>query len=344
MRILIVTDAWAPQVNGVVVTLVNTIHELERLRHTVELVTPEGFRTIPTPSYPEIPLAVFAGREVARRIDAFAPDAVHIATEGPLGIAARRHCLRRGQPFTTAFHTQFPEYVHARWRLPVMLSYAWLRHFHAPSLAVMCATPTLEERLARRGFVNLTRWGRGVDTSIFRPSAREARARERPIFLYVGRLAVEKDVGDFLALDLPGSKWVVGDGPARAGLERQFGHVKFFGTRHGRELAGFYQQADVFVFPSRTDTFGLVLIEAMACGTPVAAYPVTGPLDVVTDPRAGVLDENLRAAALAALNLDREAVRDFGVRFSWELATREFVSQLNPRVRAPMLAPALDND
>jgi glycosyltransferase involved in cell wall biosynthesis len=344
MRLLIVTDAWSPQVNGVVVTLTNTVAELKRLGHTVELITPTGFRTIPTPSYPEIPLAVLPGREVARRIDAFEPDAVHVATEGPLGIAARRHCLRIDQPFTTAYHTQFPEYVHARCRLPVAITYAWLRHFHAPSRAVMCGTPAIRDRLAERGFRNLVLWSRGVDTTLFTPAPREPRERERPIFLYVGRVAVEKNIEAFCELDVPGTKWVVGDGPARAQLQTEYPDVRFFGMKHGRELASFYQQADVFVFPSRTDTFGLVLIEAMACGTPVAAFPVTGPLDVVTDRSAGVLSEDLRSAALAALDCDRDAVRRFGQRFSWEAATRQFALHLQPRMRTGTIDAVLDAD
>jgi glycosyltransferase involved in cell wall biosynthesis len=338
MRILIATDAWAPQVNGVVVTLTHTVAELARLGHEVELITPAGFRTLPTPSYPEIRLAVLPGREVARRIDAFRPDAVHIATEGPIGIAARRHCLRIGQPFSTAWHTQFPEYVHARCRLPVAVPYAWLRRFHAPAAAVMCGTPAVRDRLAARGFSNLVLWSRGVDTSLFKPAPRERREGERPVFLYVGRVAVEKSIEDFLSLDLPGSSWVVGDGPARARLERDFPDARFFGTKRGRELAWFYQQADVFVFPSRTDTFGLVLIEAMACGTPVAAYPVTGPIDVVTDPAAGVLDADLGRAARRALELDRDEVRRFGARFSWEAATEQFVEYL--KARGPVGAAA----
>jgi 1,2-diacylglycerol 3-alpha-glucosyltransferase/glucuronosyltransferase len=344
MRLMIVTDAWSPQVNGVVVTLVNTVAELKRLGHTVELITPAGFRTIPMPSYPEIPLAMLPGREVARRIDAFAPDAVHIATEGPLGIAARRHCLRIDQPFTTAYHTQFPEYVHARCRLPVAVTYAWLRHFHARSRAVMCGTPAIRDRLAGKGFKNLVLWSRGVDTTLFTPAPRDPRERERPIFLYVGRVAVEKNIEAFCELVLPGTKWVVGDGPARTALQSEFPDVRFFGTKHGRELAAFYQQADVFVFPSRTDTFGLVLIEAMACGTPVAAFPVTGPLDVVTDPSAGVLSEDLRSAALAALDCDRDAVRRFGQRFSWESATRQFAMHLQPRMRTGAMNALLDAD
>jgi len=338
MRLLIVTDAWSPQVNGVVVTLMNTIEQLQRLGHVVDLITPQEFRTVPTPSYPEIRLALLPGREVARRIEALRPDAIHIATEGPLGLAARRHCVRSQRQFTTAYHTQFPEYVHARCRLPLAITYAWLRHFHAPSSAVMCGTPALLSRLRSRGFDNLVHWSRGVDSSLFSPAPREPRTAERPIFLYVGRVAVEKNLEAFCSLDVPGTKWLVGDGPARASLQTRYPDVRFFGTHHGRELAAFYQQADVFVFPSRTDTFGLVLVESLACGTPVAAYPVTGPLDVVTDRSAGVLSENLREAAIAALDCDRDRVRDFSLRFSWEAATRQFAEHMSPRPRASAAA------
>jgi glycosyltransferase involved in cell wall biosynthesis len=235
-----------------------------------------------------------------------------------------------GLPFTTAFHTQFPEYVHARCRLPLAVTYRWLRWFHGPSAAVMVATPEIHRRLAARKFTNLSYWSRGVDTALFAPADREASPGRRPIFLYAGRVAVEKNIEAFLRLDLPGTKWVVGDGPARADLERRFPEAVFHGTRHGKELAHYYQQADVFVFPSRTDTFGLVLIEAMACGTPVAAFPVTGPIDVVRDPGVGVLSEDLRGAALAALDLDRAAVRRYALQFSWEAATRQFVANLSP--------------
>jgi glycosyltransferase involved in cell wall biosynthesis len=339
MRLLIVSDAWWPQVNGVVVTLVHTIAELRRLGHDVSTITPEGFRSVPAPSYPEIALAVLPGREVARRIEALDPDAVHIATEGPLGMAARRHCMRADRPFTTAWHTQFPEYLHARWRVPLRLAYAWLRRFHRPSQAVLCGTPAVRARLEARGFARVALWGKGVDTTRFAPAPREPRTGERPIFLYVGRLAVEKDVAAFCALDLPGTKWVVGDGPQKGALEREFPNVRFFGVLQGAELAHAYQQADVFVFPSRTDTFGLVILEAMACGTPVAALPVPGPLDVVTDATAGVLDADLRRGALDALSLDRGAVRRFAERFPWDAATRQFVAHLNPRRPAPPARP-----
>jgi glycosyltransferase involved in cell wall biosynthesis len=330
MRILIVTDAWSPQVNGVVTTVKNTVRELESLGHSVGLITPEGFTTLPCPTYPEIRLALAAGARVARMIEEFEPDAVHLETEAPLGIAARRHCLVSGRPFTTAYHTQFPEYVYARCRLPLVISYRWLRWFHAPAEAVLVPTPAIYRRLAARGFTNLAYWSRGVDLSVFAPAEREPRPQERPIFLYAGRVAIEKSLEDFLRLDLPGTKWVVGDGPARASLQARFPQAIFHGMKYGRELAYFYQQADAFVFPSRTDTFGLVLVEAMACGTPVAAYPVTGPIDVIRDPAVGALSEDLRGAALAALALDRGAVRDYVQQYSWTTATRQFLEQLRP--------------
>ncbi len=327
MRILIATDAWLPQVNGVVTTLRNTVRELESLGHSVQLITPEGFRTLPCPTYPEIRLAVAPGPRVVRMIEEFEPDAVHIETEAPIGLAARRHCLDAGRPFTTAYHTQFPEFIHARCRLPLSVSYRWMRWFHKPAAAVLVATAAMRGRLEQWGFTNLATWSRGVDTALFAPAPRENLTR-RPIFLYAGRVAVEKSIDDFLKLDLPGTKWVVGDGPARAGLAARFPDAVFHGVKHGKDLAYFYQQADVFVFPSRTDTFGLVLIEAMACGTPVAAYPVTGPIDVVRDSAVGILSEDLRTAALAALNLDRALVRRYAEQYSWGAATDQFVANL----------------
>jgi glycosyltransferase involved in cell wall biosynthesis len=339
MRILIVTDAWSPQINGVVTSITNTIRELQQFGHEVGTITPGGFRTFPCPTYPEIRLAIAPGRRVARMLEEFGPDAVHIATEGPLGSAARAYCLRSGRPFTTAYHTQFPEYVHARCRLPVAATYAWMRRFHAPAKAVMVGTPDIHARLTHRGFGNLAMWSRGVDTELFRPGDRQEHLGQRPIFLYVGRVAVEKNIEAFLSQRLPGTKWVVGDGPARAELERRFPTARFFGMKVGEELAWHYRQADVFVFPSRTDTFGLVLIEAMACGTPVAAYPVSGPIDVVTDRSAGVLDLDLTAAAMAALKLDRDAVRRFGQSFSWTAATRQFEANLHPVPRAARVRP-----
>jgi glycosyltransferase involved in cell wall biosynthesis len=340
MRILIATDAWLPQVNGVVTTIANTVRELRALGHEVGLITHEGFRTFPCPSYPEIRLAVAPGARVARMVEEFEPDAVHVATEAPLGLAVRRHCLARGVPFTTAFHTQIPEYIHARCRLPVAITYRWLRWFHDPAAAVMVPTPEVHRRLTSRGFTNLAYWSRGVDAELFLPARREALPGRRPIFLYAGRVAVEKNLEAFLALDLPGTKWVVGDGPARAGLEDRFRAAVFHGVQHGKALAHYYQQADVFVFPSLTDTFGLVMIEAMACGTPVAAYPVTGPIDVVRDKAAGVLSVDLRAAARAALHLDRAAVRRHALKFSWTAATRQFLANLSPAKTSPDIVRA----
>lgn len=330
MRILLVTDAWAPQVNGVVVSLVNTIRWLERWGHDVHVLSPEGFRTMPMPTYPEIPLAILPGREVARRIRDFESDAVHIATEGPIGGAARAYCLKQGLAFTTAYHTCFPEYVKPRFGVPLAWTYAWLRRFHGASSAVLVATRAIRELLEARGFRNIVEWSRGVDTDLFVPAEHRTSGLRRPVFLYVGRVAVEKNLPAFLGLDLPGTKVVVGDGPQRRELERRFPDAVFAGTKTGLELASHYQRADVFVFPSRTDTFGLVLAEAMACGTPVAAYPVRGPIDVITDPSAGVLGNDLGAAALAALALDREKVRRFAERYSWERSSRQFLASLVP--------------
>ncbi len=330
MRILIVSDAWSPQINGVVITLRNTIRELEAEGHTVATITPDGFKSLPCPTYPEIRLALFPGRRVARRIEEFLPDAVHIATEGPLGLAARRHCLRTRRPFSTAYHTQFPEYVHARIRLPVGVTYRWMHWFHAPASALMVATPDIHRRLAVRGFTNLAMWSRGVDTKVFFAGEHAELADPRPIFLYAGRVAVEKNLEAFLALDLPGTKWVVGDGPARAALERAYPHARFFGMKLGEDLAWYYRQADAFVFPSRTDTFGLVLLEAIASGTPVAAFPVTGPIDVVQHGITGALDSDLRAAALAALHLPRDVVATHAHASSWKSATAQFLANLRP--------------
>ncbi|HEX3061431.1 MAG TPA: glycosyltransferase family 1 protein [Usitatibacter sp.] len=342
MRILLVTDAWAPQVNGVVVTLENTVRSLRRWGHEVAVISPEGFRTLPMPTYPEIPLAVFPGAQVARRIREIAPDAIHIATEGPLGAAARAFCVKHRLGFTTAYHTCFPEYVKPRFGMPLAITYAWLRRFHAPSSAVLVATPTIRAMLEARGFRNIAAWSRGVDNELFTPGEDRFAELPRPVFLSVGRVAVEKNLPAFLGLDLPGTKIVVGDGPQRKALQARYPEAVFVGAKRGAELASYFRRADVFVFPSRTDTFGLVLVEAMACGTPVAAFPVRGPVDVVTDPCAGVLDEDLGAAALRALRLDRAKVARFAERYTWEHCTRQFVSHLVParRFEEPLVRAA----
>jgi len=328
MRIAIVTDAWFPQTNGVVRTLAHTVDCLRTDGIEVELISPESFRTIACPTYPEIRLSLFAGRSVARRLETIAPDAVHIATEGPLGIAARRWCLRHGRGFTTAYHTQFPEYVRARFPVPLWLSYAFVRWFHGRAARTLVATPSMRRQLEARGFDNIAMWSRGVDCDLFGPHAKDLLGEHRPVWMYVGRVAVEKGIEDFLRLDLPGSKLVIGDGPARRDLERRYPSARFVGFLHGEELSRQIASSDVFVFPSRTDTFGLVLLEAMACGVPVAAYPVTGPLDVVVDGVTGVLSEDLRSAALAALKLDPAACRHHALGYSWEACTRQFLGAL----------------
>ncbi len=333
MRVLIVSDAWAPQVNGVVRTLEATAATLRGWGHAVEVIGPAGFRGLPVPTEPSLRLALAPGRALARRVDAFAPDALHIATEGPLGWAARALCRRRGWRFTTSFHTLFPDYLHARLLVPPRWSWAALRRFHAPSAGVLVATARMEALLAAQGFTALRRWERGVDTALFRPGAMEDpfSGLPRPVFLSVGRLAAEKNLPAFLALDLPGTKVVVGDGPQAAALRARFPGARFLGARQGPALAACFASADAFVFPSRTDTFGLVMLEALACGTPVAAFPVQGPLDVLPEGApVGALDEDLRAACLRALAADRAACRRHAEARSWDAATRRFLDLLVP--------------
>jgi glycosyltransferase involved in cell wall biosynthesis len=332
LRVLIVTDAWFPQCNGVVRTLSSLGRQIEEMGHAVHFVTPEGRPTIACPTEPDIRLVRRPGRAVHEAIATFRPSAIHIATEGPLGFAARRHCLKTGMPFTTAFHTRFPEYVQARTGLPVGPGYALLRRFHAPAWAVMVATPSLRAVLAARGFRNVRASRRGVDTDLFRPrpEAHDALDLPRPIWLYVGRLAAEKNLPAFLSLDLGGTKLVVGDGPQRAALARAFPDAVFLGRQEGEALARCYAASDVFVFPSRTDSFGLVLIEALACGLPVAAFPVTGPRDVLDGAAVGCLDADLGRAARRALMIPREACHAYARRFSWQNAARLFLAQLAP--------------
>jgi glycosyltransferase involved in cell wall biosynthesis len=328
MRVVVVTDAWFPQTNGVVRTLATTVERMRVDGIDVHVIAPDAFRTIPCPTYPEIRLALFAGRAIGRRLRELQPTAVHIATEGPLGLAARRWCLRNGHEFTTAYHTQFPEYVRSRAPVPLAMSYAFMRWFHGAAARTLVATPSMQRQLEANGLRNITRWSRGVDSELFRPLGKEFLELPRPIWLYLGRVAVEKGIEDFLGLDLPGTKLVIGDGPARSTLEVQFPAAKFFGYKHGHDLARHVAACDVLVFPSRTDTFGLVLLEAMACGLPVAAYPVTGPVDVVVDGVTGVLSDDLETAAMAALELDPVDCREHALRFSWEACTRQFVAAL----------------
>lgn len=295
-------------------------------------VTPQQFKSVPCPTYPEIRLSLLPGRKMAKLIESHQPCAIHIATEGPLGLAGRRYCVKKKLPFTTAYHTRFPEYIHARSNIPVGLTYKLIRWFHEPASAVMVATQSIEDDLKARGFKNIRRWTRGVDTALFHPGEKNNALYPwpRPISLYVGRVAVEKNIESFLALDLPGTKVVVGDGPQMEQLKARYPQVKFLGAKVGKDLANHYRSADLFVFPSRTDTFGLVLLEAMASGLPVAAYPVAGPLDVLGDSPAGCLDEDLGKAALTALSIEPGLCRAHALGFSWEVSARQFLANLDP--------------
>jgi len=328
MRIMIVTDAWFPQTNGVVNTLAQTAAWLGRFGHEVRLAAPRDFRTIPCPSYPEIRVALRPMAGLARSIELFRPQALHIATEGPLGFAARRYCLRRGWRFTTSYHTQFPQYLKSRWPIPLWLTYTGLRAFHAAAQRCMVSTQSVESELYARGFRNLVRWRRGVNTELFRPQAKEFLHLPRPIAAYVGRVAVEKNVDAFLRMPWRGSKIVIGDGPERARLQAQYPQAVYAGFRFGEDLAAHLAAADVLVFPSLTDTFGLVNLEAMACGVPVAAFPVTGPIDVVQDGVTGALDADLGRAAERALRIDPAACRARALQSSWDSCTREFEGHL----------------
>lgn len=339
-RIAIVTDAWAPQVNGVVRTLRATIGLLEARGHEVMVIAPDQFRSLPCPTYPEIRLALARRKTIARRLANFAPDAIHIATEGPLGLSARGICVKRGWPFTTAYHTQFPAYVARRTHLPQSLFWRYIRWFHRPAVRIMVSTASIRAELAAQGLTRAHHWSRGVDLAQFTrdaPPPLEYAKLERPIQLYAGRVAAEKNLEAFLDAPQRGSKVVVGDGPALAALRARYPAAVFLGRREGAALAGCYAGADVFVFPSRTDTFGLVIVEALACGTPVAAYPVAGPIDIVTD-RVGALSEDLARAIDAALLCERRDCAARGAEFSWEAATDQFVAGL---VGLPAGSPSL---
>ncbi len=311
-------------------TLTTLKSHLDAAGYEAITITPDQFRSVPCPTYPEIRLAVMPSRRMAKTIEGFRPCVVHIATEGPLGVAARRYCMKRDIPFTTAFHTKFPEYLNARMRVPVSWTYKVMRRFHAPASSVMVATQTVENELASHGFGNIKRWSRGVDTKLFRPRDKSFLDLPRPIALYVGRVAVEKNIEAFLALDHAGTKVVVGDGPQLKELARKYPEVVFAGVKEGEDLAKYYAAADVFVFPSLTDTFGLVLLEALACGVPVAAYPVAGPLDVIGDAAVGCLDVDLATAVRKALKASPEACLAHALRYSWEASVQQFLANIAP--------------
>jgi glycosyltransferase involved in cell wall biosynthesis len=338
MKILVATDAWHPQVNGVVRTLGHVAREARTLGVELEFLTPGEFWTLPMPSYPEIRLALPGPGDVERRLERARPDAIHVATEGPLGHAVRRVCMRRGLPFTTSLHTRFPDYLAERLPVPERwtcdVTWGWLWRFHSAGAAVLAATPTLGAELTGRGFKNVKLWPRGVDANFFRPRRGGGLDLPRPIFLTVGRLAVEKNVEAFLKLDLPGSKLVVGDGPARAQLAKAYPDAVFLGSRDGEALAEIYAAADVFVFPSRTDTFGLVLLEALASGVPVAGFPAAAPRDVIGAAPVGVLDEDLRRACLEALECSRADCRDFALGMTWQASAQKFLEHVAEAARA----------
>jgi glycosyltransferase involved in cell wall biosynthesis len=340
MRILIATDAWHPQVNGVVRTLTSLARSAAVLGEEVSFLTPDGFPSLALPTYPGLRVALPNRREIARRIEAAAPDAIHIATEGPIGWAVRGYCGRRKLAFTTSYTTRFPEYIAVRSIIPASVSYAVLRRFHAAAAMTMVATGSLRQELSAKGFRRIGNWTRGVDTDLFTPDNPVELDLPRPIFLTMGRVAVEKNLEAFLSLKLPGSTVVIGDGPQRAELERRYPKVKFLGEKTGQDLTSHLAAADVFVFPSLTDTFGVVQLEALACGTPVAAFPVTGPLDVIADHPVGALDTDLRSACIRALSASREACREFALARSWENSARQFIGNLTALQPSRSLQPA----
>ncbi len=326
MHVLIATDAWRPQINGVVRTLESVSREIERSGSRVTLITPDGFRTFPLPTYPDLRCALPRPRQIRHRIEEAKPDAIHIATEGPIGFCVRRYCVSRGIPFTTSFTTRFSEYVSARLPMPLSWGYAVLKWFHAPAHGLMVSTDSLKAELSGRGFSRLCHWSRGVDTELFHPDRTTELDLPRPIFMTVGRIAIEKNLEAFLDLDLPGSKVLIGKGPQEEELRRRYPQATFLGPMHGERLAAHLAAADVFVFPSRTDTFGIAQLEALAAGVPVAAYPVTGPKDVIGSAPVGILDPDLGKACLAALSLPKAACREHAMGYSWQNSARQFLS------------------
>ena len=339
MKILVATDAWHPQVNGVVRTLTSLARSAAALDGDISFLTPEGFPSLPLPTYPGLRIALPNRGEIARRIVQAAPEAIHIATEGPIGWAVRGYCRRNKLAFTTSYTTRFPEYVEVRTGIPASAGYAVLRHFHAAASMTMIATASLRQELAGRGFRKLGSWTRGVDTELFNPNSPAKLDLPRPFFMTMGRVAVEKNLEAFLSLDLPGSKVVVGDGPQKAQLAQKYPDAIFLGEKKGADLTAHLAAADVFVFPSLTDTFGVVQLEALACGTPVAAFPVTGPKDVIADHPIGALDQDLRSASLRALTMSREACRNFALERSWENSARQFIGNLTALQPSRSLRP-----
>lgn len=331
LKIALITDAWKPQVNGVVTTLHNTCKELEASGHEVKIISPDQFITVPCPSYPSIKLAIGCYRKLAGMLDEFKPQRIHIATEGPLGVAGRKYCVRHQLQFSSSFHTLFAEYIYMRLKFPVSWGYAYLRWFHSPAKRVMVATATMVSNLSERGLKNpMVRWSRGVDTDLFFPREKDFLSFPRPISMYVGRVAVEKGIEDFLSLDLPGTKVVVGDGPQLEELKEKYPDAQFTGFQQGETLAKYMASADVFVFPSKTDTFGIVMLDSLACGVPVAAYPVQGPTDILVDNKTGCMRGELKQAVNDALKLDGQDCREFALNYSWQACARQFLDNLVP--------------
>lgn len=330
MKIAIPTDAWHPQVSGVVTKFERVARELGHSGHEVRLITPDMFGTVPCPTYPQIRLALHPRKRIADLLDSFAPDYVHLATEGPIGLAARSYCVRAGYPFTTSYTTRFPEYIRLRFPIPLGVTYALLRWFHSASSAIMVTTTAMMNELEKWGFDNLVQWKLGVDTTLYTPERRGFLADKRPILMYVGRVAVEKSIEDFLNLNMEGTKYVVGDGPDFSRLKAKYPQARFAGYKSGEELANYYASADVFVFPSRTDTFGLVMLEALASGVPVAAYPVRGPLDIVIQGETGFMDEDLGKAVVNAMALEGRKCREYALSYTWAGSTTQFFDNLAP--------------
>ena len=329
MKLLLATDAWQPQVNGVVRTLNQVVGGLKDKGHDVEVVAPADYPTVPLPTYPEIKIAYWL-KGLRQRVEHFDPDAIHIATEGPIGQFVRKLCLKNGYTFTTSFHTRFPEYISERFPIPLEWSYPSIRKFHRSAFRTLVPTDSLKNDLHKWGFNHLTVWGRGVDTDLFHPERKIDLGLPGPVMLNVGRVAPEKNLEAFLDLDVPGSKIVVGDGPQLETFREQYPGILFPGMKKGVELAEYYASADVFVFPSKTDTFGLVMLEALASGTPVAAFPVTGPLDVLQQGITGILQQDLALAIEQALTLDRQTCREYAEAHGWSSIADQFLQALMP--------------